>query len=346
METIKNYITPLPREASIPFRVPVIDQFGRTFTYLRIAVNETCNLRCLYCMPEDGLGCCKSPKTLTKAQISNLLSSAASLGVTKIRFTGGEPLLHPEITQIVKSAADTPRIESVHLTTNGVLLKGKINDLIAAGLDGLNISLDTLDSKKYTQLTRRNAFTRAMKGIKAALSSKLSVKINTVALRGFNDDEFCKFVDLTRKSNLTVRFIELMPFDSHQVWKTGKFMSADHIGELLYSQYPKLEKVVGTTTEHEIFRVPGYKGKVAIIPAYSRSLCRNCNRIRVTADGKIRNCLFSRDETDILPEMLMNDSSKDLKKLILSAMWKKPIDGWEAAKIKGEHRDSMAQIGG
>ncbi|MDP6937021.1 MAG: GTP 3',8-cyclase MoaA [Candidatus Marinimicrobia bacterium] len=346
METTHNYITPLPDQAEMPLRAPVVDQFGRTFTYLRIAVNETCNLRCLYCMPEDGIGCCHSPKSLTHTQISHLISSAAELGVTKIRFTGGEPLLHPQIIQIIKSAAEIPRIESVHLTTNGVLLKGKIKQLRNAGLGGLNISLDTLDADRYFQLTRRKVYSKVMEGIEIALSKQIPIKINTVILRGFNHDEIGQFVELTKNNYLTVRFIELMPFDSHQVWKTGKFMSAEHIRELLFSQYPELIKVDGTSTEHEIFQVPGYKGKVAIIPAYSRSLCKNCNRIRVTADGKIRNCLFSRDETEISPEMLMGKSSDDLKKLIQGAMWKKPIDGWEATKMQGENRDSMAQIGG
>lgn len=344
---IKTYpitaVEPEPVSRARPF---LYDRYGRTFDYLRVALNETCNLRCLYCMPEQGIRFCPPEELLTASEIIRIVQVAASLGVTKVRYTGGEPLLSQNLVALVKVAAQTPGIESVHITTNGLRLAEKIKPLKRAGLSGVNISLDTLNREKYAFITRRDKLPLALEGLTAALDQQLRVKINVVALRGFNDAELSKFVDMTRTQPLTVRFIELMPFDAHQIWKTGKFYSHDHLLEDLHRLYPTLKAADGTKTEQSVFRVPGYCGKVAVIPAYSRSICGSCNRIRITADGKIRNCLYATKEYNLRIFMREGRTDADLADLLKEAMWNKPRDGWSAQNRGTPLRESMTQIGG
>jgi len=325
----------------------IIDQFGRVFTYLRIAVNQDCNLRCIYCMPEKGIRFVKSKNKMSQNEISRILKVSSELGVNKIRFTGGEPLIHPHIISLVEIANKTPGIDSVHITTNAVFLKNMIGNLKKAGLKGINISIDTLDMKKYLLITRRNILNKAIEGLEAAISIGLqSIKINVVVLRGFNDCELKDFAELTKEHPITVRFIELMPFDDNQIWRTGKFMSAYDIKQKLNEYFPNMALTFGSNTEHTIYNIPNYKGKIAVIPAFSRNLCAQCNRIRITSDGKIRNCLFASNENDILSPIRRGGSDIDLKRILISSMWKKTYNGWEAQNLKKETRNSMAQIGG
>jgi len=306
-----------------------------------------CNLRCIYCMPEEGIQFKSKNEMMTTEEILRIITVVSELGVNKIRFTGGEPLLRKDLVELVEKTSLISGINSVNMTTNGVLLKQYAADLQGSGLSGINISIDTLNPEKYIQITRRDEVGRAMEGLEAAKTAGiLSIKINVVALRGFNDSEIVEFVELTKNYPLTVRFIELMPFDAHQIWKTGKFFSAENIQKELKNHFPDIKTTDGTATEHAIFQVPDYAGKVAVIPSYSRNLCGNCNRIRLTADGNIRNCLYSHNEFDLKDLMRSGGTEKEMKELILSAMWQKLIDGWKAQKTGSDSRESMTQIGG
>jgi cyclic pyranopterin phosphate synthase len=298
-------------------------------------------------MPEEGIRFAKSKNKISQNEISRILKVSSELGVNKIRFTGGEPLIHPHIISLVEIANKTPGIDSVHITTNAVFLKNMIENLKKAGLKGINISIDTLDMKKYLLMTRRNTLNKAIEGLEAAISIGLqSIKINVVVLRGFNDCELKDFAELTKEHHITVRFIELMPFDDNQIWKTGKFISAEHIKQNLRKHFPDILPTDGSKTEHTIYKIPGYKGKIAVIPAFSRTLCGQCNRIRITSDGKIRNCLFSNNENDILKLIKRGGTDDDLKTMLIDTMWKKAYNGWEAHSPELEARNSMAQIGG
>jgi len=345
---VQKHITPtVSGDAKSASMTSLVDQFGRSFTYLRIAINEDCNLRCIYCMPEKGIDSSKLKTMMSPIEISRILRVSTELGINKVRFTGGEPLMYPDIVSLIKMTYRTPQINSVNLTTNAVLLKNMIGELKKAGLQGVNISIDTLDAEKYLRITRRNTLNKAMEGLESALSAGISsIKINVVVLRGFNDTEFKPFAELTREQSITVRFIELMPFDSHQIWNTGKFMSAQHIIENLKQIYPNMSPTKGSRTEHTIYKIPDYKGKIAVIPAFSRSLCGQCNRIRITADGKIRNCLYARSENNILGLMQKGGTDDDLKSMLIGSMWKKAYDGWDAQNSGEEMRNSMVQIGG
>ena len=298
-------------------------------------------------MPEEGVDFLPSRELLTTDETGRLISILAQNGARKIRFTGGEPLLHKEIVQLVHYASDTSGVNSVNLTTNGLLLKNLAVSLYEAGLNGINISLDTLDHQKFVKITRREGLEKVLEGLRTVLDLPFSsVKLNVVVMRDFNHTEIGDFVELTKEASLTVRFIELMPFDAHQIWKTGKFLGAELIEEEIRLLYPGVERGSGTATEQKLFRVPGYAGRVGIIPAFTRSLCGDCNRIRLTADGKIRNCLYSDDEFDLKTPLRDSASDRQIAREIRRAMWLKPKDGWAAQKLGDHHRESMTQIGG
>ena len=323
------------------------DKFGRAFNYLRIAVNEKCNLRCIYCMPEKGIFFEPQNNLLTRKEIIRIVKVVAKLGVNKIRFTGGEPLLRKDLVELVSGAAEIPGIDSLNLTTNGVLLANAVEALKDAGLTGVNVSIDTLEKEKYTEITRRDYIDQACKGLEAAKKVGIpSIKVNVVALRGFNDHELSNFVQLTKDYPLTVRFIELMPFDAQQIWKTGKFFRAENIKAELIKLFPEIKTTSGSATEFTTFNVPGYKGKVAVIPSYSRDLCGACNRIRLTAIGQIRNCLYAKNNFSVRDTIRSGGSDKDIAGLFLQAMWQKPIDGWAAQETANNPTQSMTKIGG
>ena len=325
----------------------IVDRHGRTFNYLRLAVNEQCNLRCIYCMPEEGIPFRNKDQLLSKDEIKQLLTVVSKMGVSKIRFTGGEPLLRKDIPELVYYTKNLPGVESVHLTSNGILLHEYINDLADAGLSGINISLDTLQPDRFQSITRRSGLDQVIANIHLAIASQIpSVKINVVAMRDFNHNELVDFANLTMDNNITVRFIELMPFDSHQIWKTGKFYRAEYIVEDLHSQIDQLQFVDGSSTEHYIFRMKGAKGKIAVIPAFSRNLCGACNRIRITADGNLLNCLYSQDETNLRDAMRDGASDEKIQSMIKGSFLNKHVDGWVAQNHNGAHRESMTQIGG
>jgi len=340
---------PVLLDPAMPREGPLVDTHGRTFDYLRIALVEQCNLRCVYCMPAEGLPFAPNDQLLTTDEILRMVRIAASAGVSKIRFTGGEPLIRKDLSGLVRETKATPGIRSVHVTTNGLLFDEHAEALRGAGLDGVNVSLDTLDAAKFERITRRPGVTKVRAAIDRAVALGFpSVKINVVALRDFNHDEIPAFVTLTRDAPITVRFIELMPFDAHQIWKTGRFFGTDWIVKALEAIEPGVARDHGSKTEATVVRFAGHAGKVAVIPAYTRSLCGACNRVRLTADGKIRNCLYSKREFDLRALLRGNATDDLILDTLRAAVWKKLPTGWEAQREEddGHERISMTQIGG
>ena len=337
---------------------PLQDEFGRTFDYVRIAVTEKCNLRCTYCMPEEGVDFQGKEKILTSEEILRVIGVLARMGIKKVRFTGGEPLVRKDITDLVAGAAATPGIKAVHMTTNGLLFDRYAESLKKAGLYGVNISLDTMDAEKFVRITRREGVEKVREAIKRALDMEFPrVKVNVVLMRGFNEGELSEFTELARDNRLTVRFIEFMPFDAHQIWESGvHFASAESLVNQIASLYPGIQDAPGTRTEHHIFQAPGHAGKIAVIPAFTRSLCGNCSRIRVTADGSIRNCLYSDQEFRLRDRLRAGCSDEEIVDVFREAFRKKAKDGFEAKKASSMHqqsvsvkdigRVSMTQIGG
>lgn len=329
-------------------QIPITDKFGRTFNYLRIALCERCNLRCVYCMPEEGIKFANPKNILQHDEILRVVNVLSRCGVNKIRYTGGEPLIRKDVVEIVRDTVSIEGVSTVHLTTNGILLEKMMEPLHRAGLHGLNISLDSLKADRFEKIARRPGVELVKRNIEAAIKTGFeSVKINMVVMRNFNHDEIPDFVDLTRNRDITVRFIELMPFDAHQIWKTGHFFGVELMENMLNELYPDRIETSGSSTETRVYRLPGYKGKIALIPSFTRSLCTGCSRIRLTADGRIRNCLYSEEEFDVLKLIRSGAGDGEISEFFRNAMSQKTKDGWEAQRHSSEHvRSSMTQIGG
>lgn len=268
------------------------DGFGRTITYLRLSVTDLCNFRCRYCMPDDGVCKRRHEDILTVEECIEIAEAAAACGVSKVRLTGGEPLVRRGILGICEGIAKIPGITEVCLTTNGDLLAEMAADLKSAGVTRLNISLDTLHPERFADITRRDRFSRVMDGIAAAEAVGFSeLKINTVLLGGCNEDEIPDFVELTRNHAWQVRFIELMPMGVSADWPKECFLPA----EAVLQHCPRLERE-GESGVASIYRIPGYAGTVGLITPMSHRFCASCDRIRVTADGRLKPCLHSDQE--------------------------------------------------
>ncbi|MCF8383690.1 MAG: GTP 3',8-cyclase MoaA [Chlorobium sp.] len=326
---------------------PLIDRFRRTISYARIAVTSRCNLRCTYCMSEEHEYHSSAGRdTLKTGDIALLIGILAGLGVKKIRFTGGEPLLRNDIAKLVKTAKRTEGIENVSLTTNGVLLHRHLDALLDAGLDALNLSIDTLDRKRYQAITRRDVFLQVKANLDTLLASKaLPVKLNVVMMRGINSDEVAEFMEFTRHHAVTVRFMELQPFDDHQIWRTGRFLGLDKIQDMLHEAYPELLPHRGTSTEYFSFSLPGHAGSAAIIPAYTRNFCSQCNRIRITSEGTVISCLYDKQGLNLQPLLERSTAVEEITEVFRTAVREKPEDGRNQGD--GENlRTSMSEIGG
>ncbi len=274
----------------------MIDRYGRNITYLRLSVTELCNLRCRYCMPEEGICKKEHSSMLTQEETIMAVRAAASIGIRKVRVTGGEPLVKPNIVSICDGISETEGIEELCLTTNGIRLPELGRDLKKAGVDRLNISLDTLDAEKYRYITRNGDLKDAVKGIRAALDCGFEkIKINAVLIGGFNDDEIPELAGLTKKYPVDMRFIEMMPMMDRELFGEGAFIPYSTVLEKL----PELEPVPSDGGVAKLYRLPGAFGNIGLISPISAHFCAECNRLRLTADGKIRPCLHKCDEYPI-----------------------------------------------
>ncbi len=315
------------------------DQYGRTINYLRISVTELCNLRCRYCMPEDGI-CKKAHEDmLTEDEIVMAVEAAASLGISKIRITGGEPLVKKNIVSICRRVAAVPGIKEVCITTNGTLLPELAGPLVDAGVSHINISLDTLDPDKFRYISRCGELSAAVGGIRAALDAGFrKVKLNTVLIGGFNDDEIPSLAELTRRYPLDVRFIELMPMYDSGDFGPEAFIPYTVVLDALPEAVPD-EPDGGVA---KLYRLPGAKGRIGLISPVSAHFCGSCNRIRLTADGKLKPCLHSGDEYS-----LKGRDADGMLAEMQNAILHKPLwHGELSASNRSRAGRNMNQIGG
>ena len=314
------------------------DHFGREITYLRLSVTQLCNLRCRYCMPADGVYKKSHEEMLTQEEMITAIRVCASLGISKLRITGGEPLVKKNIIQICEEAGAVPGIEEMCITTNAVLLPQLAKQLKEAGVKRINISLDTLNPEKYRFITRCGELADVLKGLEAALETGFEkIKVNAVLIGGFNDDEISDLADLSRKYPVDVRFIELMP-----MYDSGDFPENAYIpGTKVLEALPELEPDEGKGVAR-MFSLPKAMGKVGLINPLSSHFCNECNRIRITADGKVKPCLHSSSEYSI-----KGMDEQAMKEQIMSAIGAKPE--WHG-ELSGTNRSragrNMNQIGG
>lgn len=304
----------------------LLDPFKRKINYLRISVTDRCNLRCTYCMPEEGVPLIPHEEILTYEELLRIVNVFAEEGISKIRLTGGEPLIRKGIVAFISSLARIKGIKDLSLTTNGILLKAFAHDLQAAGLKRVNISLDSLIPERFFKITRRDHFHLVWAGIEEALRVGLSpVKLNMVAIRGLNDDEIESFAQLTFRLPISIRFIEYMPLGNGAEWYKGDLLSIDQIKSRLEG-IGKLTSLPPNPWDGPAkrFQLEGAIGEIGFIGAVSNHFCENCNRLRLTPDGKIRTCLFSDHEIDIKGILRNGGTDQELKSRLLVALQLKP----------------------
>ncbi|KAI9730256.1 MAG: hypothetical protein M1834_006020 [Cirrosporium novae-zelandiae] len=303
------------------------DNFSRQHNYLRISITERCNLRCLYCMPEEGVPLSPPPSLLTTPEIVYLSSLFVSQGVNKIRLTGGEPTIRKDIIPLMTQIGELRRngLEELCLTTNGVSLHRKLDSLVSAGLTGVNLSLDTLDPFQFQLMARRNAFPAVMKSLSRILEmnrlgANIKLKLNCVVMRGINEREIIPFLELTRDQNLEVRFIEYMPFDGNK-WNQNKMLSYKEMLSLIREKYPGLRKVQDSKNDtSKTFEVPGFQGRVGFITSMTHNFCGTCNRLRITGDGNLKVCLFGNNEVSLRDLLRKGNEGKPIDEEAMEAI--------------------------
>lgn len=327
---------------------PMSDAFSRPITYLRVSVTDKCNLRCVYCMPETGLAWLRRDEILSFDEIATIVRAAASAGVRAIRLTGGEPLLRPNLHELVREIARTPGIEDISLSTNALLLEDQIDDLIAAGLQRVNISLDTLREDRFETIARRPGLAHVLRGIDAAISHGLApVKINVVVMRGQNDDELDAFAELAHRLPLAVRFIEVMPVHENLGMQRETYISAQEILERIGANATLLP-VDGPSGNGpaRYFAAPGAKGTVGVISPLSHDYCDRCNRVRLTADGRLRLCLFGDHDLDFRTPVRAGAGQAALADLLRGAMLIKPERHHLKLGEPASRMRALSEIGG
>ena len=322
------------------------DGFNRVHNYLRISLTDNCNLRCFYCMPEEEYDFTPASRLMQADEILAIAKQFVALGVNKIRLTGGEPLVRKEAAQIIRSLSELP--VKLTLTTNGTRLHAFADILKDAGVESLNISLDTLDEDRFLLLTRRNQFQQVMANIRLMINKGFAVKVNMVVMKGINHEEINRFVAWTKDEPVHVRFIEFMPFSGNH-WKEEKVFTWQQMMEQITAQYPLMPIEKGLHDTARQYTIPGHAGSVAVIATMSAPFCGDCNRMRLTADGKMKNCLFSMTETDLLTPFRKGENIEPL--ILASVAEKKKALGGQFTDL--EHVDagqlinrSMITIGG
>ena len=328
----------------------LIDSFKRKHTYLRISLIERCNLKCTYCMPEEGIPLSPRNHLMSYEEIFTIAKTFVKHGVTKIRLTGGEPLIRKDIHVILKKLSSLG--VELSITTNAVLVHKYIDALKEFGIKSINVSLDTLNREKFSQITRRNEFERVYQNILLLIREGFQVKINSVLIKDFNEDEIIDFIELTKKHSITIRFIEFMPFNGNK-WDMSKLVSYAQVMDRVHAKYSKeliqrLQDAPNDTSKN--YKVMGYQGSFSVISSVTNPFCESCNRIRLTANGRLKNCLFSDGEEDLLTPLRNGKEIEPIiykliqgKKKIRNGM--ETIESFQEPESHNQNR-SMIAIGG
>ncbi|HEY1391176.1 MAG TPA: GTP 3',8-cyclase MoaA [Ktedonobacterales bacterium] len=337
-------------DEAIPDDGPLVDSYGRHIKNLRISVTDKCNFRCVYCMPAEGLPWLPRADILTFEEIERIARVAVDLGIDQIRLTGGEPLVRRDIAHLVAMLRAIPGLRSLSLTTNGVLLGKLAKPLAEAGLTRINVSLDSLVREKFTQLTRRDALEQVLAGLEELekYPTIRPIKINAVAMRGFTESEVLDFVALARRKAYSVRWIEFMPLDADQIWRKEDILTGAEIKAIIEDSYGPLIQVKGDDASETArrFTFSDGVGEVGFINPVSEPFCRWCDRIRLTAEGELRTCLFALTETDLRSVVRSGQDDDELARVIRRAVWHKELKHYIGDKRFRRSARSMSMIGG
>ena len=308
-------------------RAPLMDGHSRPIGDVRISVTDRCNFRCQYCMPAEGLPWLDRDALLTYEEITRLVALLSSMGVHDVRLTGGEPLVRKELWRLVESLSALEDVHDLSLTTNGYLLDRQVAGLVTAGLRRVNVSLDALAADRFFELTRRDALHKVLAGLEAAQAHPelRPIKVNVVAIRGFTEDEVLRFAAFARERPYEVRFIEFMPLDADQAWSEDKVLPNAEVRAIIESRYPLVALGRERHGTSRRWAFADGQGEIGFISPVSQPFCGDCNRIRLTADGRLRTCLFSLNETDLRGPMRAGADDGELEQIVREAVWRKEL---------------------
>jgi cyclic pyranopterin phosphate synthase len=323
----------------------LVDNLGRSITYLRLGVTDRCNLRCRYCRPEKGVPFIPHREILSFEELERLAAVFCTLGITKVRVTGGEPFARKDCLSFLQRLRNIPGLDHLHITTNGVATGQYLDELVGLRLAGINLSLDTLDQQRFWRITRRDYFDRVMLTFNGILALQLPLKINSVVLNDTEDLDFISLADFARQFPVTVRFIEMMPFSGAS--RPGNLMNGNLLQRLqrLFPGLAEEEQSVPSTAR--IFSVPEYKGKIGIIEGYSRHFCATCNKVRVTPVGMLKTCLYDNGVLDLKRMLRTGADDDEVRGAVINCVGKRCADGHEAERLaRRSGEPSMSSIGG
>ena len=327
----------------------LVDSFGRQIEYVRLAVTDRCNLRCQYCMPAHGIDIVPREELLTFKEMYRLIRVLTELGVKKVRLTGGEPFVRKDFVGFLEMLSYNDLLNAINITTNGALITKHIDTIEKLEkVKNINLSIDSLNREKFAKITRRDVFPEVYETLELLEKSRLNLKLNVVVQSGFNTDEIVDFVALTKDKNLSVRFIEEMPFNGIGQREMKENWTFRKILNEIQSEYDAVEIQSEKSSTSRNYKIEGHLGTVGIIPAFTRTICNDCNRIRITSTGTFKNCLFDDGVFNLRDFIRNGASNEDLKELFLSLIKEKPENGFvaEANRKKGNVSESMSTIGG
>ena len=327
---------------------PLIDGHGRRISDLRVSVTDRCNFRCQYCMPAEGLPWLERDEILSFEEIERLVRLFAGLGIEDVRLTGGEPLVRRDFPLLVEMLAGVGGIHDLSLTTNGYLLERDAAALVAAGIGRVNVSIDSLQRDRFFQITRRDALPQVLRGLDAIATfpQVRPVKVNAVAMRGFSEDEALRFAEFARSTAFQVRFIEFMPLDADHAWTPDAVLSGEELRRMISAVHPLEELPREPSATARVFRFADGAGEIGFVNPVSEPFCADCNRIRLTAEGKLRTCLFSIHETDLRGPMREGASDAELERLVRDAVWRKELKHHVGEPGFRQPLRTMSAIGG
>ena len=327
---------------------PLVDGHGRLIGDLRVSVTDRCNFRCQYCMPAEGLPWLDRDEILRFEEIERLVSLFVRMGVRDVRLTGGEPLVRREFPLLVGMLAAVDGLEDLSLTTNGFLLERDAEALVAAGIDRVNVSIDSLQRDRFYEQTRRDALPRVLAGLHAIARHPevTPIKVNAVALRGFTEAEALPFAAFARKESFQVRFIEFMPLDADHAWSEDQVLTGEELRQIIHAVHPLEEEPREPHSTARVYRFADGAGEIGFVNPVSEPFCSDCNRVRLTAEGKLRTCLFSMNETDLREPLRAGASDAELEQVVRDAVWRKELKHRVGEKGFRQPPRSMSAIGG
>jgi len=327
---------------------PLVDGHGRSIGDVRISVTDRCNFRCQYCMPAEGLPWLNRESLLSYEEITRIAGLLSSMGVHDVRLTGGEPLVRKDLWRLVEMLSGLEDVHDLSLTTNGYLLARQVDDLVAAGLRRVNVSLASLAADRFFQLTRRDSLAQVLEGLEAAQRHPelRPIKVNVVALRDFTEDEVVRFAEFARTRPFVVRFIEFMPLDADRTWTADKVLPNAEIRDLIHAVHPLEEVGRARHGTSRRWRFADGQGEIGFISPVSEPFCGDCNRIRLTAEGMLRTCLFSLHETDLREPLRARATDSELEAIVRDAVWQKELKHHIGDEGFRQPERSMSRIGG